>query len=184
MRQITWEASDPNHDALDYTLHFRAGSQGPWILLEEKLQEQQYEWSTRGIADGRYQVRVVASDGRANPVGEGRSAARVSEVFTVDNTPPVIGDVKVAVEGNRATITARVVDRTSRVAGAAVAVNSKDDWQAIAASDKIFDSPDEGVVCTIENLAPGPHQITLRASDDHGNQAYETIQLMIAPTGQ
>jgi hypothetical protein len=102
----------------------------------------------------------------------------------VDNTPPAIGDLKVQAEGNKVIISARIVDRTSRVAGAAVAINSKDDWQAVPASDSIFDSPEEGVVCTIDNLAAGPHQIVLRASDDFGNQAYETVQVTIAPAGK
>ena len=183
-RQIAWEAEDPNNDPLEYTLYFRAGAAAPWILMQDKLKEAQHQWNTRVIADGQYRVRVEASDAKSNPVGQGHLAARVSDPFTVDNTPPAIGDLKVQAEGNKVIITARIVDRTSRVAGAAVAINSKDDWQAVPASDSIFDSPEEGVVCTIDNLAAGPHQIVLRASDDFGNQAYETVQVTIAPAGK
>ena len=63
---ITWEAADPNEDDLVYSLYFRRGSSGKWILLKDKLKETTFEWDTRSVADGRYEVRVVASDARGN----------------------------------------------------------------------------------------------------------------------
>ena len=58
---IKWETSDPNNDRLVYTLHYRLGHLGPWILLKDKLTETSFTWETRKMADGRYQVRVTAS---------------------------------------------------------------------------------------------------------------------------
>src|SRR5438874_1803058 len=68
-RTITWEATDTNNDPLEYVLYFRSGTRGPWILMQDKLKEATYQWDTRGVPDGRYQVRVVASDAKANPRG-------------------------------------------------------------------------------------------------------------------
>ncbi len=179
MVPIAWEAADPGNDALEYTLFYRQGTAGPWVQLAEKLKETNFTWDTRAASDGRYQVRVVASDAKSNPKGQGKTASRVSGQFLIDNTPPVIGDIKSVVDGKSVKVEARVVDRTGTVASVDYAVDSKDDWQAAEASDKIFDSPEEGVVFTADGLSAGAHQITIRATDDHGNQSYETVQVKV-----
>lgn len=179
MRTISWEAADPNGDAAEYTLHFRGGSSGPWVVLQEKVKENQYQWDTRTVADGRYQVRLTASDEKANPRGEGKSASRVSDPIVVDNTPPAIGDVKSQVEGKAVSIEAKVIDRTSVVTLVEYSVNSKSEWQAVRAGDGIFDSPEETVSLRVDGMAAGAYQITLRATDAHGNQAYETVQIVV-----
>ncbi|MFI5379421.1 MAG: Ig-like domain-containing protein [Tepidisphaerales bacterium] len=184
MLPITWEASDPNNDTIEYTLYYRQGTTGPWVQLAEKLKEATYTWDTRTASDGRYQIRVVASDAKSNPKGQGKTGSRVSSQFIIDNTPPVIGDIKTTVEGRSVKVEARVVDRTGTVATVDYAVDSKDDWQAAEASDKIFDSPEEGVVFTADGLSAGAHQITIRATDDHGNQSYETVQVKIGEQKQ
>jgi hypothetical protein len=183
MRQITWEAVDPDNDTMEYTLHLRNGTRGPWILLQDKLKEAQYLWDTRGVADGQYQIRVTASDMKANPRGEGREAVRVSNMVVVDNKPPVIGDLAVTRITGGVKIDAEVVDQTSTVASVEYSVDSKDDWQTVAASDRIYDSPEEGVSFKVEGLTAGAHQIALRATDAYGNQAYEAVQVVVeSPT--
>jgi hypothetical protein len=185
MQTITWEASDPNTDPLRYAVYFRHAPHDQWILLKDKLTETTYEWDTRSVADGRYEVRIVASDELANARGTGRTSQRISDPVVVDNTAPVIGDLKVSAKGNSAQVDARVVDRTTTVAKLEYAVDSNDDWQSVLPSDKIADSPDEAYSFTIPSLASGAHQITLRASDSHGNQAFETVQVTIeAPTAK
>jgi len=179
MRLVNWEATDPNNDVLEFSLYFRSGSRGPWVLLQDKLKEAQAIWDTRGVADGRYWVKVVASDVKANPRSQGLEAVRISDPIVVDNTAPVIGDLKVTRTGQTVKIQATVTDRTSAVAAVDYCIDSKDEWQALPASDNICDSPEEGVAVTIDSLAAGAHQITLRASDDHGNQAYEAVEVVI-----
>jgi len=179
MQTITWEAADPNEDTLEYALHFRSGSRGPWILLKDKITELTYTWDTRSVADGRYQVRITASDAKANARTQGRSTSRVSDPLTIDNTAPLIGDLKTTVNQREARIDLKVVDRTSTVAAAHYSVDSNDDWQAVTASDNIFDGPEEGVNITIPDLSPGIHQVAIRAADAKGNQAYETVVVTI-----
>jgi hypothetical protein len=176
---IAWEASDPNDDALSYSLYFRAGTRSPWILLRDKIQSSSFEWPTRSVADGVYQIRLEASDASANPNGTGRVASRVSEPVLVDNTPPVIGDVTSAVEGSKVRVNLKVVDRTGVVTSAAYAVDSASDWQTVLPSDSISDSPEEAYSFDIPNLAAGSHQITLRAVDARGNPAFGTINVTI-----
>ncbi len=174
MRNIEWDASDPNDDPLIYTLDFRQGTQGKWILLKDNVRESSYSWDTRTVADGRYEVRVSASDAAANATGDGKSASRVSDAVVVDNTPPVIGNLDTKQHGNSTTITFKVVDRTSTVAAVAYSIDSHDDWQAVVPSDNIFDGPEESVSVKLE-LSPGPHQVTFRATDSHGNRSFQNV---------
>jgi len=176
---ITWEASDPNNDALQYALYFRRAPAGPWILLKDKLTEPQFEWDTRTVADGRYQIKVVASDANANPPGQGKTASRVSDPILVDNTPPLIGDLKYAQKGNGVQFDFKIVDETSTVAACDYAVDSNRDWQMVLPVDNIFDSPEETMSFKVAALPPGQHQITLRATDAKGNQAFQTVFVTI-----
>ena len=91
----------------------------------------------------------------------------------------MIGDLKTTKVDRSVKIEAKIVDHTSTVASMEYAVDSKDEWQAVAASDNIFDSPEEAVAFTVDGLKPGAHQIMLRASDVYGNQAFETVTITI-----
>jgi hypothetical protein len=172
---ITWDASDPNNDTLTYSLFIRPVGETEWILLKDKLTDATYDWDTRTIADGRYEVKVTASDASSNPPGQGKTASRVSDPITVDNTPPVIGDVKSQQRGNDIHIDLKVVDRTSTVAAVDYVVDSNKDWQFVLPTDQIYDSPEESVSFSIAGLKPGQHQVSLRATDSKGNQSYENL---------
>jgi hypothetical protein len=172
---ITWEASDPNNDNLVYTLYFRQEQSGVWILLKDKLKDATYDWDTRNVADGRYQVKVVASDALNNPPGQGKTATRVSDSMVIDNTPPTIGDLVLQVTGKDAQISFRAQDQTSTIASAEYTVDSSDDWQSVLPVDGIFDSPSESVVLNIKDLTVGQHQVTIRATDSCGNQAMQSL---------
>jgi hypothetical protein len=174
-QQITWEASDPNNDALQFSLYFRRTPGGPWILLKDKLTEPQFEWDTRSVADGRYEVKIVASDANANPPSQGKTASRVSDPILVDNTPPVIGDLKWSQKANSVQLDFKIVDETSTVAACDYSVDSNRDWQMTLPVDNIFDSPEETMSFSIPGLKPGQHQVTLRATDAKGNQAFQTV---------
>ena len=95
-------------------------------MLKEKLTDATFDWNTRDVADGRYQIKVVASDAAANPVGQGKTATRISDEILVNNSPPTIGDLKVAAGENsgkgEAKIAARVTDRWGTVAALAYSV--------------------------------------------------------------
>ena len=178
---IAWESSDANNDPLQFSLYFRRGISGPWILLKEKVRENQFEWDTRSVADGRYEVKVVASDAAANPPGKGRTTSRVSDPILVDNTPPAIGDLRWQQKGASVQIDLTAVDRTSTVAAMDYAVDSSREWQAVLPVDNIFDAPQEAVTITIPGLSAGTHQVTLRAIDAKGNQAFENVVVTIEP---
>jgi hypothetical protein len=179
---ITWEAIDPNSDPMLYSVSFRSGSRTPWILLKDKLKEPTFEWDTRSVADGRYEVRVIGSDAAANPKGTGKTATRVSEPLLVDNTAPQLGEIKAVTKGNGATISFDAVDRTSTLATFEYSVDSSQDWQAVLPSDNIADGPEESVSFTATGLSGGPHQVAVRATDAQGNRTTRTILVTVNAT--
>jgi hypothetical protein len=181
VQTISWDASDPNNDPLIFSLSYRFGTKGRWILLKDKLKDTSYEWDTRSVADGRYEIKVEASDAAANPVGQGKTTSRISDPVLVDNTPPVIGDVTTAVQGTSVKVDLKAVDRTSTVAAVDFAVDSAQDWQAATPSDSMFDGPQATAMFKLTELSPGPHQITVRATDARGNQGFENIFVTIEP---
>ena len=76
----------------------------------------------------------------------------------------------------------KVVDRTSIVAALDYSVNSSKGWQAVLPSDNIFDCPEEGVSFSVPGLPAGSHQITVRATDAKGNQAFESVLVTVDAT--
>lgn len=181
VQTINWEAADPNADTLVYALSYRRGPRAPWILLKDDVRETSFKWDTRSVGDGDYQFRVSASDERANPLGSGRSGSRVSDPIFVDNTPPAVGDLKWRKAAGAVRVQLRAIDRATTVARVEYAVDSSEHWQAVLPSDNIFDSPEEAVVFTVPALKQGQHQITVRATDAHGNQAFESILVTVDP---
>ena len=107
----------------------------------------------------------------------------MSNSFVIDNTPPAIGNVKSSVKGKTVSITAKAVDRTSIVSAIEYSLDSAADWQLVLPSNKMFDSPEETVSFTLRGLSEGAHQITLRATDAKGNQAFETVSVTIVVEG-
>lgn len=178
-RTISWDASDPNDDPLTYSLQYRPAGAQAWIPLAKDLKDATFTWDTHAVADGRYEVRVTASDAAANPPGQEKTDSRISDVVVVDNTPPVIGDIAWKEQGDGVHLSFKVVDATSTVAAAAYRVDAADHWQAVFPSDNIFDGPAESVSVQIGPLTAGPHQITLRAADAYGNQAFEAVTVTL-----
>jgi hypothetical protein len=179
-RTIKWEASDPNTgDKMLYSLFFRAGSQGKWILLKDKLKEAEFDWDTRSAADGRYEIKVVASDELSNATGSGRTTSRVSDPVIVDNTPPYIAQVTATSGGDEVHVKFDALDRTSTLANFAYSVDSSEDWQSVLPTDKIADAPEESVAFTIPKLPAGPHQVAVRVTDALGNQQTQTVSVTV-----
>jgi outer membrane protein assembly factor BamB len=185
VQTISWEASDPNTDDLIYSLYFRSGSKSPWILLKDKLKETTFDWDTRSAADGRYEIRVTASDEHSNPAGSSKSTSRMSDPLQVDNTPPIIGDLQAHAGAGDVRIQCTALDRSTTLAAFAYSLDSSQDWQTILPSDKIADSPEENLDFSITGLKAGPHQVTVRVTDVKGNQALQTIPVTVdAPAAQ
>src|SRR4051812_28982274 len=88
-----WSANDPNGDELIYTVEIRGINETEWKLLREKVKERYLTWDSTAFPDGRYKLRVTASDAPANPPGQALSSRLESDSFVIDNTAPQISGV-------------------------------------------------------------------------------------------
>lgn len=173
--KISWEVTDPNQDELVYRLYYRAVGSDLWLPLAKDLKETDFEWPTPAIPDGKYQIKLTASDAPDNPQGDAKSVARVSTPFLIVNTPPTLADLKTITEGGKVTLTGTARSKLAAVTEVRYQIDNQGDWQPATASDKMFDSPTEGFTLTTRNLGTGGHSITVRATDAAGNLGYQTL---------
>ena len=176
---VEWEANDPNGDQLRYTLEYRMAGSDKWLPLMEDITTTTYEWNTKRVPDGRYILRVTATDAPDNPATMAKTVSRQSDPILIDNTPPTIGDRQTRVQNQSATITATVSDSLSPIRLVQYAVDNTGKWHAVLPDDLIFDSTKETITVKIADLSTGSHVITLRGADMQGNTRYvaETVEI-------
>lgn len=177
---IEWQARDPNGDALACQVDLRQVGNKRWIRIAKDVRKSSYNWDSSTVPDGRYEIRVIACDAPDNPPGTALSKARVSEPFTVDNTPPGIehlGDISTG--QNTFRVQARLVDSASNIIAAQYALDSVENWTSLLPVDTLFDSPSESLDFAVGPLPAGEHILTLRIADSHGNTGRAWLTLTV-----
>lgn len=181
MTHIAWEASDPNRDTLTYRLYYKPAKPEPdgkelWTPIARALRTTSYDWNTQAIPDGKYQVKIVATDAPDNSPEQAQSAARVSSTIVIDHTPPEIGELKTTVAADgKVTITGTAKDALSPVISVRYQIDGQGDWRPATPSDKIFDSLNEAFTVVTRPLPASGHRITIRATDSAGNTSYKAV---------
>lgn len=178
-----WEANDPDQDDLRYQVWLRRVGNQEWRLLAKDLVGHVYTWDTSLLPDARYLVRIVATDGRANPAASALQAEREAGPITIDNTPPVIRvretAPSTATKGSRTTSTPtplqfEVVDAASTLARVDVLL-ANGQWQPLFPDDGVLDGLRERFSVPTTELGEGP--VVLRATDSLANLA--TLEVRI-----
>jgi hypothetical protein len=168
-RSFQWQAEDRNSDTLEYAIYYRALNEQTFRLLKDKLRDNFYTIDGATLADGRYVIKVVASDAPDNPPGQKLTGERLSEPVDIDNTPPVVkvmGQPQVSRESVRVVFT--VDELTGKVKKADASLNGAA-WIPVFPDDGIADSGHETYSVDFGLLGPGEHTISLRAFDTSGN---------------
>ncbi|MFN8588579.1 MAG: hypothetical protein U0704_12355 [Candidatus Eisenbacteria bacterium] len=178
LRTLQWRASDPNLDALRFRVEIRREDGGAWVEIGKDLEASVFSWNTNSLPDGRYRIRVTASDAAANAVGEERTGDAVSRPFAVDNTPPAW----TALGGSGARIEGTAADASSPIVRLEVAVDDGD-WRLLATDSALADTKEARFHVTLPNLAPGEHLVSVRAVDLAGNAATRAIGVQV-PRGR
>ena len=177
--QIAARAEDENKDTLVYHFHFRRQGRQNWIKLETDSAKPLYEWDTRTVEDGRYEVRITADDKRSNSPQEALTGSRISDPLVIDNTPPTIEDVYLEAAGRTLTVRFRAVDLFSAIGQAQFTIDSSEDWIGLLPEDSVFDTTEEWITLRQTDLEPGDHVLALAVSDDPGNTRYQTFDFSI-----
>lgn len=175
---INWEASDPNRDQLIYDLYIKSGQEQQWHLLKGKLHADTFSVPPDSLANGEYQVRLVASDAPSNPPDQALQADIISASFWVDNTPPAIRVIHEQVHGHDAVVNFEATTDVSPLRKAELSVG-ENTWHQILSDDGIIDSRHETFTVKLDRLSPGEHAISLRATDTAGNIGVGTAVIEI-----
>ena len=174
--KVTWKVDDPDNDALRYRVSFRREGQNVWrdaLNPGDVLTKNDLEWDTSALPEGKYRVRVEASDELSNPPDQIQRHSLESAPILVDNTPPVFKGLALA--GRR--LRGRVVDGLGPIAGVQLAVDGRTEWRPIGAADGVFDTADEAIDADVSTLVPaGSHIVTVRAWDLAGNIVVEELE--------
>jgi hypothetical protein len=180
--KIAYKAKDDNGDKLVYKIDFRKIAKPVWIELKDELEADNFEWDGKTVEDGRYEVRVSASDERDNTPTTKLTASRVSDPIIVDNTGPVVREDSIKRDGKTVTLILRAVDVLSAIGKLDYTVDSNDKWMTAIPDDLVYDTANEDFTITIQDLKAGDHIIALRIADDAGNTTYKTFEVTI-PNG-
>jgi hypothetical protein len=174
---LSWKTDNPDKDELRYRLQYRLVGTGTWYDLtkrDEVLTKDSYDWDTSTLPEGRYRVRVVATDELANPPDLVTRDDAESGIVLVDNTPP-------RVEGLRA-VNRRVqgvaLDGVGPIQRIEVALAGTDDWTPFFPTDGIFDEAREEFDLDVTSLATtGPALLAVRVFDDANNPVILNVAL-------
>lgn len=180
-RTVTWEATDPDDDSLDFDLFFRREGETGWQRVAHDISDNKFDLDTRALADGWYELRLLASDRIDRVPGTSDSTEFISKPFTVDNTAPVVSDLRVTgrssldISHSTLAVSFTVSDALSPVVSCRVTSNAGD-WQPAEPKDGLFDSTTE--TFSVELAAPpGPATIAVIAADAQGNIATARTQV-------
>ena len=168
-RSFQWQAEDRNSDTLEYAIYYRALNEQTFRLLKDKLRDNFYTIDGATLADGRYVIKVIASDAPDNPPGQKLTGERLSEPVDIDNTPPVVkstGDPQITRDSVR--VVFAVDDATGKVKKADASLDGAP-WVPVFPEDGIADSGHEVYTVEFGQLGPGEHTISLRTFDSSGN---------------
>jgi len=177
--KIGYKATDENEDKLIYKLDFRKIGRTNWIQIKDKIETDTFEWDSKTVEDGRYEIRVTASDERSNSVATRLTGSRISEPIVVDNTGPVIRRYAIEKTGRAATLKLDVTDELSVISKLEYTLDSNTEWKGSLPDDGVCDTTEESFTITIDDLEPGEHVLALRIIDDVGNVTFKTFELSI-----
>jgi hypothetical protein len=177
--RIGYEVKDDNGDKLIYKIDFRKVGRTGWIEIKSDVESSNFEWDGRTVEDGRYEIRVTASDERSNTPETKLTGSRVSDAVVVDNTGPVIKSHTIAKSGRTVTLKMNVSDELSAIGKVEYTVDSDANWMGVVPDDLVYDTTSEDFTIVVDKLSAGQHVIALKLADDVGNTTYKTFDITI-----
>ena len=162
LQTFAWKAEDPDADRLSYTVQYRREGDSTWRDLKSGVLDSMFVWDTTSVADGRYVIRVRATDSAANSADRVLTGDRESDPFDVDNTPPVV-TAEVTRNGATIRLSVRARDTRSPIQKLEYSVAGTP-WQVVYPMDGLADSPDERYEITLP-ADTDLSRVVLRATD-------------------
>jgi hypothetical protein len=173
-----WKASDLNGDALEYKVEYRGEQEHEWKLLKDHVNENRVSWDATSFADGRYLLRVTATDLPDNYPDTALSASSESEAFVIDNTPPRIDGLSAKSENGKLVIRFHAADALSDMDSAEYSVNGSD-WKAARPVTGMTDAASLDYL--VEAPLPKGSEWTVAVRVSDGNDNVEVGKIVVRP---
>lgn len=177
-KNIQWEVEDPNNDTLQVTICYKGVEEKAWKVIDKNTQKKgSYSWDTLRLPDGKYQVRLTASDEPDNPPETAFSTEDTIQPIVIDNSRPIIKSLSIAAgtEG-RYVISGAAKDEHSNIVKVQYTIDGHE-WVSAYPVDGVFDSLEESFQITTKPLIPGDYTIVVNAFDSEGNIGIEKVML-------
>ena len=169
-----WKASDQNGDTLEYKVEYRGEQEREWKLLKDEVKENRFSWDASSFADGRYRLRVTATDLPDNYAALAQTATIESEPFVIDNTPPRIEGLSAKREAGKLIIRFHSVDALSDLDSAEFSINGGE-WKPARPVTGMTDSA--ALDYQVDAALPTGTEwtVAVRVSDENDNVAVSKI---------
>ncbi|MBN1480485.1 hypothetical protein EH223_20725 [candidate division KSB1 bacterium] len=162
-RTVDWLFEDPNFDGLCFNVYYRRMGSTLWRSMVQDLELNFYTWDSAQMADGEYEIKVVAYDKLNNPEDQARTGEKVSKSFVIDNTGPII-ETGNNNKGN--VLTVRIRDELNPLKKVEYSIDGTE-WRMIYPVDGILDSPRETFAIDLPD--DEAHEVAIKASDSIEN---------------
>ncbi|MGJ5814679.1 hypothetical protein [Paludibaculum fermentans] len=171
-----WRAHDANGDTLDYKVEIRGAEEREWKLLKDKVKDARLNWDSTAMSDGRYKVRVTASDDTDNYPGQGLTTVMESEEFVIDNTPPQIEGLAARVDGGKLRIEFKASDAQTTLQFAEYSINGGE-WISAKPTTQFMDSLSHEYKLEADKPAGTEFTVAVKVADENDNLAVRKVTL-------
>ena len=172
---VRWLANDDNGDSMLFKVEIRGAGETAWKPLKDKIHEHYYSWDSAAFPDGKYFVRITATDAPSNPPEQVLTTSAESEPFLIDNTPPEITGLAATASGGKLDIRFHAKDALTTLNKAEYSINGSD-WMVVEPTTRLTDSMEHDYRVQVDKSA-GETTIAVRVSDENDNQSVAKIVL-------
>lgn len=167
---VRWNASDSNGDQLSYKVELRDESDMVWRTLKDKLLDRYYSFDSASFPDGKYVVRITASDAPSNTASAFLTGSLESERFIVDNTPPAITINSVTKNGTNQSVKLTAKDALSWIDRAEYSLDGGE-WITLVPDNLVTDSQ----LLDYTVSAKEGQLVSVRVFDENDNVAAKVV---------
>ncbi|MCF6156619.1 MAG: hypothetical protein E3K36_15605 [Candidatus Brocadia sp.] len=179
-KNIHWEVEDPNNDTLQVTICYKGIEEKAWKIIDKNTQKKgSYPWDTLRLPDGKYQVRLTASDEPDNPPETAFSAEDTIQPIAIDNSRPSIRSLAAAAgTDGRYVISGTAKDEHSNIVKVQYTLDGQE-WISAYPVDGVFDSLEESFQIVTRSLTTGDYTLVVNAFDSEGNIGIEKVMIEV-----